>query len=88
MTANYEWERRTGGTRPRYHLRRYTARDHSDDAWYTSLVAELYLSSPKRKRWTLSILVHYHERHVMYLDRMTEQEALSAAKVVVVGYFS
>ena len=88
MASNFEWERRNGGVRPRYHLRKYTAHDHTEDAWYTTIVAELYLSSPKRKRWTLSIFMIGHEYHIMYLDKMTEREALSAAKVVVMGYLS
>lgn len=85
MSANYEWERAAGGKRPRYVMREY--RNTPTDPWNTRLVASLRLTSPKRRRWTLEVRNQslWTDMHVVYLDRLDEQEALDAARVVIMG---
>lgn len=70
-----KWERSMGGTRPSWHLRRYTV------SQWNPLLGTLYLVSPKKQRWA----VYVQNKLLCYLDGIPQEEALGAAKMLIEG---
>lgn len=78
----YAWERRQGGVRPSYILRRYNDEKMYE---YPNIVGKIWMSSPKRKRWCVELVGNYETHILGHLDRMEYKEALDAAKVLILG---